>query len=450
MTVLSPPAWPLQISADGHHLVDSHGTPFLYWADTAWEMLHRLTLDEARNYLQVRARQGFTVIQTVVLAEIRGLTEPNAQGDLPLHDLDPTQPQERYFTHVDAILTEAARLGLVIGLLPTWGDKVEPLARGDGPVIFTAANAEAWGQWLATRYRELPVVWILGGDRNPANDAQRAVWHAMASGIQRAYKDHQPPLITYHPEGSSSSRRWFDEAPWLRLHMTQSGHTRRGLSAAARIAEDYAATPPKPVVDGEVCYEGMPVDFWTHLPGRRWPQLTPQERALLLACEDFRADEVVRTAAEVLFAGAVGVAYGHNAVWQMWTPGRTPNIPTTVPWHGALDSEGARCFCALGAFARKHHLHTWQPRKASAEPGIANVQGDVRLLHDGAGRLALLLRAKANLRFASAPAVQLQECHEMTPGPSGRTDLSAAGRLQSWTAACDQIIIVSTHPAIAP
>ncbi|HEY2647544.1 MAG TPA: DUF4038 domain-containing protein [Puia sp.] len=45
---------------------------------------------------------------------------------------------------------KAAEDGLVIGLLPTWGDKVTKLW-GVGPVIFTPANARIYGSWLGVK-----------------------------------------------------------------------------------------------------------------------------------------------------------------------------------------------------------------------------------------------------------------------------------------------------------
>jgi hypothetical protein len=86
---------------------------------------------------------GFTVIQAVVLAEFDGLHTANVYGDLPLKE------------------------GLVIGLLPTWGDKVTK-SWGVGPVIFNPENAVIYGRWLGNRYKNSKnIIWIPGGDRNP-------------------------------------------------------------------------------------------------------------------------------------------------------------------------------------------------------------------------------------------------------------------------------------------
>lgn len=110
----------LEISKNNRYLVYPDGTPFLWIGDTAWELFHRLDRDEAVEYLENRAEKGISIIQAVVLAENNGLRTPNAYGDLPLIDLDPTQPNEAYFEHVDFIVNKAEQLGLFIGMLPTF------------------------------------------------------------------------------------------------------------------------------------------------------------------------------------------------------------------------------------------------------------------------------------------------------------------------------------------
>ena len=42
-----------------------------------------------------------------------------------------------------------------------------------------------------------------------------------------------------------------------------------------------------------------------------------------------------------ILAGACGHTYGHNCVWQMWTPEREPRLWAATPWDEALDHAGA-------------------------------------------------------------------------------------------------------------
>ena len=91
----------LKVSPNGRFLTFKDGKPFFYLGDTAWQLFHRLNREQADLYLTNRAEKGFTVIQAVVLAELKGLDEPNAYGDLPLKNKDPMQPNESYFKQVN-------------------------------------------------------------------------------------------------------------------------------------------------------------------------------------------------------------------------------------------------------------------------------------------------------------------------------------------------------------
>ena len=203
----------LKVSENQRFLVKTDGTPFFYLADTAWELLHRLNREDAEKYLRRRAEQGFTVIQTVVLAELDGLETPNAYGEVPLRNNDPTQPNERYFEHVDWIVKKAEELGLTIGMLPSWGDKWMKARWGIGPEIFTPENAAIYGEWLGRRYAKGAIIWIVGGDRPIENDTHRAIITRMAQGLRKG--DGGSHLITFHPPGGRSSAEWFHDAPWL-------------------------------------------------------------------------------------------------------------------------------------------------------------------------------------------------------------------------------------------
>ena len=116
----------LKVSDNRRFLVTADGRPFFWLGDTAWELFHRLEPRGGRALPAATARRcGFTVIQAVALAEFDGLTTPNAYGDTPLVDNDPTRPNEAYFAHVDWIVPAANALGLYVGLLPDLGRQVE-------------------------------------------------------------------------------------------------------------------------------------------------------------------------------------------------------------------------------------------------------------------------------------------------------------------------------------
>jgi hypothetical protein len=305
----------LRVSRDGRHLVHADGTPFFWLGDTAWELFHRLTREEADLYLDDRQRKGFTVIQAVVLAEFDGLSAPNAYGDVPLAGNDPTKLNEAYFRHVDYVVDAAERRGMFIGMLPTWGDKFNK-KWGVGPEIFTPANARAYGELLGRRYRsKQAIIWILGGDRSPERPEHSAIIRAMAEGLRAG--DGGAHLMTYHPQGGQSSSRYFHADDWLALDMFQSGHAARDIANYRFVEADRARVPVKPVIDGEPRYEDHPINW---RPENGW----------------FDQADVRQAAYWALLAGAAGHTYGDHDIWQFWQPGRTPISSARTPWREAL------------------------------------------------------------------------------------------------------------------
>ncbi|HTK76549.1 MAG TPA: DUF4038 domain-containing protein, partial [Gemmataceae bacterium] len=211
----------LRVSDNKRFLVKDDGAPFFWLGDTAWELFHRLNREDTERYLRDRSAKKFTVIQAVVLAELDGLHTPNAYGQTPLVNDDPARPNEDYFKHVDWVVNKAAEYGLFIGMLPTWGDKWNR-GRGAGPEVFTPENAGPYGEWLGRRYKDRPVIWILGGDRAVENDRHKAIIRAMARGLRSG--DGGTHLITFHPRGGSGSSEYFHDDDWLDLNMRQNGH----------------------------------------------------------------------------------------------------------------------------------------------------------------------------------------------------------------------------------
>jgi hypothetical protein len=312
-------AYPARVSPNRRFLLDQSGEPFFYMGDTAWELFHRPGRDHVEIYLRERAAQRFTVIQAVVLAEFGGLVEPNALGHLPLAANDPMRPNEAYFADVDWVVNKAEALGLCIGMLPTWGDKWNK-KWGVGPEIFTPENARTYGEFLGKRYRDKPIVWILGGDRPVENERHRAILRRLAEGLRAG--DDGRHLITFHPMGGHGSADWLHDELWLDFNMCQTGH---GFNHEnyRRIAADYARTPVKPCLDAEPGYEDHPAEFNV-------------KNGYL---DDY---EVRKFAYWAVFAGACGHTYGCHDTWQFLGPERPPVTFARTPWRQALVLPGAR------------------------------------------------------------------------------------------------------------
>ncbi len=319
----------LVVAPNHRYLQYADGTPFFYAGDTAWELFHRLNREEATRYLEDRARKGFTVIQASALAQLDGLTDPNPYGALPLIDKDPARPNDAYFTHVDFIVDKAESLGLFVGFLPTWGSYWKT---GESR-IFTPANARRYGEFLGRRYKDRAIIWILGGDQNVTTADERAIIDAMAEGLKAG--DAGSHLITFHPRGPGQSSLQLQDAPWLDFHMSQSSHGARDHDNGLFAEHDLALTPLRPTVDGEPRYETIPVGFYF----RDYNRL-----------DRFDDADVRQAAWWSVLAGACGHTYGNNNIWQMWQPGRKPQIGANIPWQDALDHPGARQIGLLRRF----------------------------------------------------------------------------------------------------
>jgi len=311
----------LKVSDNGHFLEFEDGTPFFYLGDTAWELFHRLNKKDTEKYLENRREKGFTVIQAAALAELDGLNTPNAEGEKPLINNDPTKPNEKYFAHVDWVIKKAEEKGLFIGLLPTWGDKWNK-KWGVGPEIFTPENARIYGKFLGNRYKNSPnIIWILGGDRPIETDLQREIIIEMARGLREG--DNDGHLISLHPTGGQGSSQYFPTGNLLDFNMRQNGHSPSYTERYFATADDYNLKPPKPVIDAEPIYEDHPINF------------KPGENGYSVAAD------VRRPLYWDLFSGACGHTYGHHSVWQMWTPDRKPVNGPLMPWYEAIDQPGA-------------------------------------------------------------------------------------------------------------
>jgi hypothetical protein len=307
----------VRVHSGGHFLETEDGRPFFWLGDTAWELIDHTTREECSYYLHTRALQGFTVIQTVVLGEFQGITQPSALGEKPFLDDDPTRPNEKYFDRVREIVDEAASDGLYVALVPTWGDKLTA-PWGDGPRLFRLDNlpvAHDYARYLAQKMKgRNNILWILGGDRPPrltfpskaaqaagfpANQDWTPIWREMARGLTDGLG--KKPLILYHPQGGADSSQYLHNEPWLSVNGMQSGHgSGHDVPVWEWIARDYAMKPAKPALDLEPNYEDHPYNPWP-----RWDPATGYYRDLDVRKQVYRS----------VFAGGCGVTYGHHAIW---------------------------------------------------------------------------------------------------------------------------------------
>jgi len=365
----------IQIHQDQRYFIDSEGKPFFWLADTAWELFHRLDLEQSKMYLDKRKSQGFNVVQAMGLAELDGLNDPNANGDKPFLDKAYSKPNEAYWKHVDAVLNLALARNIHIALLPTWGDKLFLDSWGTGPVIFNLETAYQFGKWIGVRYaNQKNLIWVIGGDRNPQENSQDIeVWNEMARGIFETQNPENKQLMSFHPQPTAPGRssNWFHQEDWLDFNMHQTGHC-PNQPTYQKIGHDLTLSPKKPTIDAEPMYEEHPKCFDAKNQGYS------------------EATDIRKIMYWNVFAGAAGQTYGCHAIWQMYDLDKVPVNGPLKPWHKSLDLEAANQVKHLKNLMLEFPFFTRIP-----DPGlITNSQADdeyyVAATRDVDGSYALL------------------------------------------------------------
>lgn len=326
----------LKVSNNGRFLEYEDGTPFFWLGDTGWLLFSKLNISEAEKYLVDRRQKGFNVVQVMV---IHSIDEVNVYGESALINKDISLPKLKeinnesegygYWEHVDNIVDMAAKKGIYLAMVPVWGSVVKA-------GYTDKEKIKVYGQWLANRYKDKPnIIWVIGGDIR--GDVEIEQWKALAEAIRNIDCEH---LMTFHPLGRTQSSTWFHNEAWLDFNMFQSGHRRYGQVMKKEeegdeniwigqdnwryVQSDCKKNPPKPTIDGEPSYEGIPQGL--HNPSEPY----------------WTATDCRRYAYWAVFAGAFGHTYGDNAVMQMHKPdsGKGAYGVKTF-WYEAINNIGA-------------------------------------------------------------------------------------------------------------
>ncbi len=326
----------LKVSDNHRYFSTPDGKPFFWLGDTGWLLFSKLDRAEAEKYLEIRRKQGFNVIQVMVIHDIK---ETNAYGDSALVNkniahpsvtpgADPNNKAEYdYWDHVDFIVDLAAKKGIYMAMVPVWGSVVKS-KNHDVP----ADKAKIYAEFLAKRYKDRSnVIWMNGGDI-AGSDSTR-VWNTIGETLRAG---DPGKLITYHPRGRTQSSTWFHNENWLDFNCFQSGHRTYAQDTSKKdlkygednwkyVNVDYAKTPIKPTFDAEPSYEKIPYGLHdVKLP--RW-----------------KAADVRRYAYWSVFAGGCGYTYGNNDVMQMHKPtDKNSAYGSKEYWYQSVNDPGAK------------------------------------------------------------------------------------------------------------
>ncbi len=287
---------PLRVARDRRHLEHSDGTSFLWLADTWWNAFtDRLSDQEFDELAAQRAAQGFSVVQIVagLYPEIEPFSETGrSRSGWAWHD-DFTGPNLAWFDETDERVRTLVAHDLVPCIVGSWAYYLRFM--GVDKLL------RHWREMIA-RWGAYPVVWCLVGEPPMLwyDDAAALLEEAGSSAadpmtavptgaitteqlervtpLARGVRELEPfgRLITIHSVPGAPPWQFLDEEGLVDFWFLQTGHF--GMHSLAPSVDEvhaaYAHEPPKPVINGEACYEGIAGTsgedvqrflFWSHM-----------------------------------------------------------------------------------------------------------------------------------------------------------------------------------------
>jgi hypothetical protein len=357
------------LTPKGHYFVRD-GKPFFWLGDTAWTISTSYTPREAEEYLEHRARQGFTVINVMmVFTGGPGGVKPaqeNVEGNAPFLNWNPATPNEAFFKNVDRVLAVARRKNLIVAIMPCGGSSGAYVKKQK---VFTQANVREYGRWLGRRYKEAPnLIWVNGFDLKSSEYVE--ITEALAAGLREG--DGGEHLQTFHPGGGNSSS-YFQTEDWLSYNTIQTWSDYWRIHSL--VLADYCRLPVKPVVLAEGAYEAGP-----EYPSR---PITPL---------------IVRKQAWWAYLGGGFHTYGHNDMWR--------KNPT---WRESLDSPGARQMSILKQVLAARAWWTLVPDQSVIALGTGcdkNLNAAARSTHGDLAIVYLSTREPVSIDFGKITSAE--------------------------------------------
>jgi hypothetical protein len=342
---------PVRVAADKRHFEHADSTPFFWLGDTWWMSLcKRLRWpDDFERLTADRAAKGFTVIQIIAglypdmpAFDPRGANEAGFPWEKEYARINPA-----YFDMADLRIQYLVSRGLVPCIVGCWGYFL--------PWMGVEKLKKHWRN-LVARWGAYPVMWCLAGEgtmpyylsKDKAADSalQKKGWTEIARYVRAIDGFHHP--ITIHP--ISTARKCVEDQSVLDFDMLQTGHSdRQSIPGTVRLVTGGRDGEPRmPVVNGEVCYEGI-------LEASR----EEIQRFMFWAC---------------MLSGAAGHTYGANGIWQLNRAGQ-PYGPSPHgrswgdrPWDEAMQLPGSRQLGLAKAFLAQYEWWRFEPHPEWVEP----------------------------------------------------------------------------------
>jgi hypothetical protein len=320
---------PVHVSDNKKYLQHHDKTPFFWLADSWWHgMTTRFRWPYDFKFLtNDRKDKGFTVIQFAIgfPCDIEPF-DPRGQneaGDPWDHEWISINPE--YFDLTDKRIDHLVDEGILPNIVGSWGYYIKWAG---------VENMKKHWNYLIARYGAYPVTWTLAGestlawydDLSTRWEEEKAIFRDQWSQVAKYVKENDPyqHLLTVHPGPNSGDLMPINEMQYIDMIMCQSGHD--GYYTFPRsidfIKKAQQLFPDRPVIHGEVCFEGM--------GGKSWHDV---QRFLFWSN---------------IMMGTPGFSYGAEGIWQFNTeeilfgPSPAGNVWGNVPWEEAYMYQGSK------------------------------------------------------------------------------------------------------------
>ncbi len=339
----------LQISEDHTHLLRD-GKHFFWLADTCWSAFTNISDAEWIEYLDIRAGQGFNVLQINALPQwdrcgtLQGW-QPFSLIDGMRYDFSVIQPD--YFRHAQEMCQAAVDRGFTLALVVMWCNYVPDTwaSKIYGGNIIPEERVEPVVRTICESFNQFEPVYIVSGDTEFDSEASIDRYRLVTDLVEQ-YAPHS--LKAYHIKGRYDGlpQEFGERAD---LYFYQSGHNAAAQAMCHTLAEHFAGRNPRhPVINSEPCYEQM---GYSHKAYGR-----------------FRRPEVRSALWNSLLAGAsAGITYGAHGVWNWRKPGMPKNpiagegFLQALPHEMALQFPGAADYAFAKNFFEEHGITALQP-----------------------------------------------------------------------------------------
>ena len=337
-----------------YHLTYADGTPFFWVACTAWNGALLSTEAEWDQYLEHRAKHGYSVIQFVT-TQWRGAAA-NRLGQVAFTGCGRIQLNVDFFKYMDQKIQRINDYGLVAAPVLLWA-----LPFGQGMELspgyyLPEREAILLARYMVARFGGYHVVWILGGDGKYVDDLEQR-WKNIGRGV---FGDEHPGLVAQHPMGRSWIGQAYKDEAWLDIVGYQSSHSnapeRVDWINKGPMSQEWGQLPPKPIINLEPNYEEI--------------------RFKIKAVD-------VRNACwwSVFATPPAGITYGANGIWPWIREGDTilnhRHAPGVSPWYKSIDFPGSIQIGYLGNMLRQYPW--WRLKPA---PEILAEQPGEKKAHD--------------------------------------------------------------------